>query len=219
MNISALDQTTSSNIPTTSSSNTSSTSNSKGTSMDDFFKLMAAQLKYQDPMQPQDNDQFMQETALFSILQQVQDLSKAVTFSEATQALGKTVGYYVTNKDNSHTLTYGKVSALDLSGSTPQCYVNGQWTDISNISGLLDDGSESTMLGDLENISDLTAPNAIGKTVSYTVANSDGSKTDKYGVVQAVKYTSDSEQFEVDNNWIDPAVITGFYNSAPSTTK
>jgi len=41
----------------------------------DFLKLICAQLKYQDPLSPVDNFDFLGQTAQFSMLEQVIDLN------------------------------------------------------------------------------------------------------------------------------------------------
>jgi flagellar basal-body rod modification protein FlgD len=65
---------------------------------DDFMKLMVTQLKFQDPMKPMDNTEFIAQMAQFSSLQQMSDLNKTmagqVDFNELSQAsslIGKQV--------------------------------------------------------------------------------------------------------------------------------
>ncbi len=65
---------------------------------DAFLKLLMTQLKYQDPMQPMDNTQFVSQMAQFSSLEQMQNLNTNISsqegFTQLTQAsglIGKTV--------------------------------------------------------------------------------------------------------------------------------
>ena len=41
---------------------------------DAFFKLLVTQLKYQDPSEPMNNQEFMAQTAQFSILEELQSI-------------------------------------------------------------------------------------------------------------------------------------------------
>ncbi len=44
----------------------------------DFLKLLVAQLRYQDPLHPLNNDQFIQENTMFSQLEQLMNMSKSM---------------------------------------------------------------------------------------------------------------------------------------------
>ncbi len=46
---------------------------------DEFLKLLVAQLKNQDPMNPVDNDQFIAQLATFSSLEQLISINEAVS--------------------------------------------------------------------------------------------------------------------------------------------
>jgi flagellar basal-body rod modification protein FlgD len=67
---------------------------------DAFLKLLVAQLKYQNPMSPSDPNQFMAQTAQFTMVEKLEQLAqeatrqRAVTESgAATALLGRTVAW------------------------------------------------------------------------------------------------------------------------------
>jgi flagellar basal-body rod modification protein FlgD len=106
--------------------------------MNDFFTLMAAQLQYQDPMNPTDDSQFMGQMAQFSSLEQLTSISSSLNFSLASSVVGKNVEFSHLNYQTGQTDTgTGVVSSVDVSGSTPTCLINGNWHGISDITNIL----------------------------------------------------------------------------------
>ena len=61
------------------SSQTSSSNSATSIDKSEFLKLLVAQLKNQDPMNPIDNDQFITQLATFSSLEQLISINQAVT--------------------------------------------------------------------------------------------------------------------------------------------
>ena len=89
--------------------------------MEDFLKILLAQLTYQDPLKPMDNQQFMAQMAQFTSLEQTQQLNNKIetliTNQAALQSVGL-IGRTVEITTSSGTLS-GKVSALSLAGAAP----------------------------------------------------------------------------------------------------
>ena len=90
--------------------------------LEDFMKILVAQLTYQDPMKPMDNQQFISQLAQFTSLQQATEsnarLQQLLTVQSATQAislLGRTVE--VQAEDGGSTV--GLVSTLRFSEGQP----------------------------------------------------------------------------------------------------
>lgn len=99
---------------------------------DAFLKLLVAQLKYQDPLKPMENTQFLAQTAQFTTVEKLIDLA-AVEQSMLTAQLqlgasnliGKTVAYSdADGKEQS-----GVVSAAAFSGASPTLRVGD--TDVA----------------------------------------------------------------------------------------
>lgn len=80
------------------SNSTSLTGKSKDLGQADFLKLLVAQLRYQDPMNPMEDKEFIAQMAQFNALEEMRGLNKSFAamsdFNQLTQAsslLGKTV--------------------------------------------------------------------------------------------------------------------------------
>ena len=99
---------------------------------DDFLKLMVAQMKNQDPMNPADDKDNIAQMAQFSSLEQITNLASATqqlaTRMTLTQNVGL-LGHDVTYTKADGTLTSGTVSAVDVAGGTPSLTVGDQ-TDV-----------------------------------------------------------------------------------------
>jgi len=104
--------------------------------MQDFLKVLLTQLTYQDPLKPMDNQQFMAQVAQFTALGQTQQMNSNIETLVSNQASLQSVGLIGRTVDittNSGTVT-GTVSALSLSGNSPQLTVNaGSGGTLTNI--------------------------------------------------------------------------------------
>lgn len=136
----------------TKATQTSAVANGSDMTMDDFWKLMAAQLQYQDPMNPMSNSDMMNQMvqmASMNAMTQVSDaVSKFATVSNnlsqvtlttySTGLLGKEVTVAITNDDGDITGTKkGTVTGVDLTGATA-VYIDGTKYELSQVMGIGD---------------------------------------------------------------------------------
>jgi flagellar basal-body rod modification protein FlgD len=118
---------------TTATAATTATSSKKAADQtlgkDDFLKLMVAQMKNQDPMNPADDKDNIAQMAQFSSLEQITNLAtatqKLADSMQMTQTLGL-IGHTVSYKAADGSLTSGTVSAVDVAGGTPSLTVGDQ---------------------------------------------------------------------------------------------
>src|SRR3954453_9449352 len=125
--------------PTTATTTTAATAATSATTKksdpnvlgkDDFLKLMVAQMKNQDPMNPSDDKDNIAQMAQFSSLEQItnlatatQDLANRMSLTQNVGLLGHDVTY--TGTDGA--AVTGKVDGLDLAkDGTTKLSVGGQ---------------------------------------------------------------------------------------------
>jgi flagellar basal-body rod modification protein FlgD len=87
----------------------------------DFIKLFVSELRFQDPMQPMDNGQFLTELAQFVGIQQQQQTVQGVNNLLALDAGGQSLGLLnhtieFVSADGS-TVSTGKVSAVEFNAN------------------------------------------------------------------------------------------------------
>jgi flagellar basal-body rod modification protein FlgD len=136
-----------STVQATGSATTATTTSSVKSALgkDDFLKMMIAQLKHQDPLNPMDGTAFTAQLAQFSSLEQLQNINTQMTsFTQQQQALGNSqavsfIGKQVLAKGNTvsvdgNPVTLGYNLAADVvSGQILVYDPNGQLVDTLGI--------------------------------------------------------------------------------------
>jgi flagellar basal-body rod modification protein FlgD len=91
---------------------TSAISNATQVSIQDFLRILVAQLNNQDPLKPLDNQEFVTQLAQFTSLQQTQELNDKIgtllSIQSSTQSiglLGRTVDVSTETGDQTGTVT------------------------------------------------------------------------------------------------------------------
>jgi flagellar basal-body rod modification protein FlgD len=96
---------------------------------DDFMKLMVAQLKYQNPMEPAKDLDFIAQTAQFSSLEQMTNLNTKITelISSNKQLYANTmIGRQITWSDEDDNVKSGIVTKVELNDGEPVLIANSE---------------------------------------------------------------------------------------------
>jgi flagellar basal-body rod modification protein FlgD len=117
---------------------------------DMFLKLMVAQLKNQDPMNPTDSSQFLAQTAQFTSLEKLtsvaeqtqQALSAQLAFG-ASGLVGRTVGY----TDAGGAAATGAVSSVSFTATGPMLQIGGTDVPLSSITSVTTAGTDADGTG------------------------------------------------------------------------
>ena len=96
---------------------------------DDFLKLFVTQLKYQDPMSPTDDSQFVAQMAQFSMVEGINNVESTLGSLQGVGMIGKQITY---TADDGSTKT-GTATSIALSGSTYTVQVGNDDVDPANI--------------------------------------------------------------------------------------
>ena len=103
---------------------------------DAFLKLLVAQLKYQDPLNPADGAEFLAQTAQFTMVEKLADLEaqgqSTVTSQQQMQA-AQLVGRQVTYVDATGNLLEGVVESAEYTPDGQSLTIDGQAVELDNI--------------------------------------------------------------------------------------
>jgi flagellar basal-body rod modification protein FlgD len=123
---------------TTSTSSTSSTGSTGkttgadgfGMDKDAFLKILVEQLRHQDPSQPGDSQEYVQQMTQYSMLEQLTNISEASQQQQAGDAANTAialVGHTVTYRDaDGETEKSGIVDKVEFADGVPTLTVGGQ---------------------------------------------------------------------------------------------
>ena len=115
-----------------------------------FLQLLVTQMKYQDPLEPTDNTEYVSQLATFSELEQMTNLVASSDLTRASQLVGQYVTVKVKNETTGEeTIKGGKVD----------------FVSVENGKGYLNIGEEKYSIDDLDSVVDEKYLNA------YNLAN------------------------------------------------
>ena len=101
---------------------------SKEMGQDAFLLLMMEQLKYQDPLAPVGNTEFLAQQAAFTQVSELQKLNDSISGSSQVTQACSLMGQYVTLTDpnNDKRTISGEVSAVTFSNNSAQLVINNK---------------------------------------------------------------------------------------------
>lgn len=140
---------------------------------EDFLKLLVTQMQYQDPLNPQADTDFIAQLAQFSSVEQMQNMNKTNTNSQAFSLVGKEVVVKTTNTKGEDTLIQGTVDYVTVKNGSAYLSIQDQLYSIDNLVTVMDayyviqdyipKVEESRQTFDKENPSDLKFKINLGK--------------------------------------------------------
>jgi len=162
-------------VESASQSSLKNTSKSSGNDMDKdaFLQLLVAQMKYQDPLQPTSNTEYISQYAQFSQVEQMQNMATSVDLQRASSLVGQEVYIKTTSSTGETKYVQGKVDYV--------VYENNK--------AFLSINEELYALEDLDTIADATYLNAYDKALAFV------EKMEKLPVLNGVDMT-DAERID-----------------------
>ena len=105
---------------------------------DAFLQLLVAQMKYQDPLEPTSNTEYISQFATFSELEQMQNMSATLELSRASGLVGQTVLMSVTDSQGRKTTVQGNVDYVSYEGNKAYLSIGGELYSLDDLDKVAD---------------------------------------------------------------------------------
>lgn len=120
----------------TSASATSASKEKTSNDLDkeDFLNLLVAQMKYQDPLEPQSNTEYVSQLATFTQVEATENMAHTAESQQASNLVGKTVIMRPTNSVTGETSdVMGVVDYMMKEGSNIYLAINGSLYNLDDL--------------------------------------------------------------------------------------
>ena len=106
---------------------------SSGMDKEAFLQLLVAQMKYQDPLEPTSNTEYIAQYAQFSQVEQMQNMSNSMDLQRASSLVGKEVYIKTTTSSGDTKLVQGKVDYVSYENNKAYLYINEKKYSIDDL--------------------------------------------------------------------------------------
>ena len=106
---------------------------------DAFLQLLVAQMKYQDPLEPTSNTEYISQFATFSELEQMQNMSATLELSRASSLVGQTVLMKITDSTGRQTTVQGNVDYVVYENGKAYLSIGGELYSMDDLDTVADE--------------------------------------------------------------------------------
>lgn len=147
------------------SSVSKATSQQNGMDKDAFLQLLVAQMKYQDPLEPTSNTEYISQYATFSQVEQMQNMAATMELSRASSMVGKLVTVETTNSTGETSQVQGMVEYVSYENNKAYVSIGGTLYSVDDVTAVVDETYQaaydlavafSEAMNELPNLEDLT---------------------------------------------------------------
>ncbi len=105
---------------------------------DAFLQLLVAQMKYQDPLEPTSNTEYISQYATFSELEQMQNMSASMDLFRASALVGQTVLLNVRDSQGRLTQVQGPVDFVTYENNKAYLSIRGELYSMDDLATVAD---------------------------------------------------------------------------------
>ncbi len=142
---------------------------------DAFLQLLVAQMKYQDPMQPTSNTEYIAQYAQFSQVEAISNMASSMDLSRASSLVGQEVYIKTTDSTGEQDYVQGKVDYVVYEGGKPYLSINESLYSLDDLDTVVDRDYQNAYTG----ASDFTVKLNKLPAINNISISSDGKKIDE----------------------------------------
>ncbi|MCL2204769.1 MAG: hypothetical protein FWB88_12615 [Defluviitaleaceae bacterium] len=170
-----------------------------------FLNLLMTQLKFQDPLNPMDDRDFMAQMAQFSALEQMQNLNHTFERSQAFGMIGREADFAFRHPVSGEWIDgYGVVQSVTAQGSDIYLLINNMDVPLSGVQ-VVSENPTNPMNNVLNAVNQARIQDMVGRTIQALLHNAQGEVTDFVeGVVNYIKISGNQSVLVVGNREVFP---------------
>ena len=113
--------------------------NNSGMDKDAFLQLLVAQMKYQDPLEPTSNTEYISQYATFSQVEQMQNMANTMELTRASNMVGKLVEVQTTNASGETSVVEGIVQYVAYENGKAYVVIDDVPYSVDDVTAIIDE--------------------------------------------------------------------------------
>ena len=155
------------NTESTTMYSTSKTTSNSALDKDAFLQLLVAEMKYQDPLEPNTNTDYVAQLATFSQVEEMQNMQNSMQQEQASDLVGRVVIMKTENTSGETGYVAGTVDYWEVIKGKIYLGINGNLYDIDDIDTVMSKEYYEKYISD--NVTDDTKDSTTEDTTDATV--------------------------------------------------
>ena len=126
-------------LETASESSVKKAASQNGMDKDAFLQLLVAQMKYQDPLEPTSNTEYISQYATFSQVEQMQNMAATMELTRASSMVGKLVEVSTTDSNGETKTVQGTVEYVTYENNKAYVSIDGTLYSADDVTSVIDE--------------------------------------------------------------------------------
>lgn len=126
-------------VETAAESSVKKAATKNGMDKDAFLQLLVAQMKYQDPLEPTSNTEYISQYATFSQVEQMQNMAATMELSRASSMVGKLVEVSTTDSNGETKTIQGTVEYVTYENNKAYVSIEGTLYAADDVTSVIDE--------------------------------------------------------------------------------